>query len=113
MVSSRLARETRFAKEEVRVRGVTKVRPCRGFWTVGAGFLEHPRATNPIEGVLEVYLQDPLDVVVDAFVVEEGFGRMDDGLCPSLYPHAKLKRREVGRRLCRRFLGDAFRRPPS
>ena len=97
----------------MRVGGVAEICPGSSFGALGADLLQHPLSTDAIEGIFEVDLQDPFVAAVDAVVVQEGIGRVNDGLCSSLDPNSKLKRTEVGGRICRRFLGDAFGRPTA
>ena len=71
LMNARLAGKTFFAKEKVGMGVVAEICPGDRLWAVSADFFQHPLSTDPIKGVSEVDLKDPLVVAGDAVVVED------------------------------------------
>ena len=110
-MNARFAGEASFAEEKVGVGVVAEIRPSGCLWAVSADFLQHLLSTDPIEGVLEINLEDPLVVVGDAVVVEDGIGRVYDGLRATPHANSYLKGGEIGDCVSCGLSGHAFGRP--
>ena len=112
MLSTRRADNPGVAEDEMRGVGVAGSGPSGGFRTVLLDCLEHCSAIDAIEGIFKVQKEDPLVLHVDAVVVEDGVGCMNDGLGAALDANPDLMRREVVVCVGGGLSGDTLGRPP-